>query len=1014
MGEELLKAILELFAIVAREDGFHEEERNTIHEFLQENLNEDTIPQYISFVDGYLKAGLESDRGHDGIEQIDRNSQQLNQELTHQQKLVLMLKMIELIYADGSMSEREAELVNHIGQSIRIIPGDVELIKVFVAQASVYELDIREFLIVAGEEKSGLLQSKQMLHPGLSGELAFVNIPESETYFVKYLGDQTLYLNGIPLKPGRASVFSTGSTIRSQRIQPLYYSDVISHFIKIEDDTQISFQANKISYAFSNGKLGLRGIDVSEESGTLVGIMGGSGSGKSTLLNVLNGNEKPSSGRILINGVDINQDKKAVQGVIGYVPQDDLLMEDLTVFENLFYAAKLCFGDSSQTEIEKLVVQTLKNLGLTEIKDLKVGSPLKKTISGGQRKRVNIGLELLREPSVLFVDEPTSGLSSRDSENIMDLLKELSLKGKLIFVVIHQPSSDIFKMFDKLIILDVGGYQIYYGNPVEAEFYFNQRVNLLEKDSGTCIECGNIRPEQVFNIIETKVVNEYGRLTDDRKISPSRWNKFFMSHGSVPEVGTVTTAPKVTLNIPSKINQLRIFTMRDVLSKLSNQQYLLINLLEPPLLAFILAFIIRYFPTIEVDSKEYLFSKNINIPAYFFISIIVALFMGLMISAEEIIKDRKILKRESFLHLSRSSYLLSKILIMFGFSAIQTFMFVLIGDYILEIDGMNITYWMILFTTSCFANILGLNVSASFNSAITIYILIPLLIIPQLMLSGVVVRFDKLNPILTSQQNVPLIGDIMASRWTFEASMVSQFKENDFERLFYRYDRIMANSDYKNIYYLPLIASRLDYCLHNRDSDDPKIRKRLKYNLELIGSELSKELKAVGKSDFPHEASFSIVKFDSSVYYATVRLINTLNQFYVNKFKTANKEKEELMDQMNATPDLRVEFDKLRSGYQNEGIVAFVKNTNDTHRIVEENGRLIRKIFPIYMDPDPSLNPVDYRAPLFSPQKIFLGYTWDTLVFNLLAIWVMSLVLVVTLYLETFRKMGNLFGRSLN
>ena len=149
----------------------------------------------------------------------------------------------------------------------------------------------------------------------------------------------------------------------------------------------------------------------------------------------------------------------------------------------------------------------MSSLGLTETKDLKVGSPLEKTISGGQRKRLNIGLELLREPSVLFVDEPTSGLSSRDSENIMDLLKELSLKGKMVFVVIHQPSSYIFKMFDKLVILDFGGYQIYYGNPVEAVTYFKSIVDMIDKEQGSCIECGNVNPEQIFNIIETKVVN---------------------------------------------------------------------------------------------------------------------------------------------------------------------------------------------------------------------------------------------------------------------------------------------------------------------------------------------------------------------------------------------------------------------------------------------------------------------------------------------------------------------------
>ena len=142
---------------------------------------------------------------------------------------------------------------------------------------------------------------------------------------------------------------------------------------------------------------------------------------------------------------------------------------------------------TSQTDndvLETLVNRTLEALGLTEAKDLKVGNPLQKTISGGQRKRLNIGLELLREPSVLFVDEPTSGLSSRDSENIMDLLKELSLRGKMVFVVIHQPSSDIFKMFDSLLILDKGGHQIYYGNLIAfIEQFWNQYCSYISRST---------------------------------------------------------------------------------------------------------------------------------------------------------------------------------------------------------------------------------------------------------------------------------------------------------------------------------------------------------------------------------------------------------------------------------------------------------------------------------------------------------------------------------------------------
>jgi ABC-type multidrug transport system ATPase subunit len=243
------------------------------------------------------------------------------------------------------------------------------------------------------------------------------------------------------------------------------------------EQEDFTFEARNISYKFKNGKIGLHPLNLFENSGKLVGIMGGSGAGKSTLLNILNGNEKPSEGSVTINGIDYHQNKSLLRGIVGHISQDDLLIESLSVYENLFFNAKLCFSNLSDADLIEKTENLLHDIGLFEAKDLKVGNVLSKTISGGQRKRLNIALELIREPSVLFVDEPTSGLSSRDSENIMDLLKELALKGKLVFVVIHQPSSDIFKMFDKLLLLDVGGYPIYYGNPVESILYFKQIDN---------------------------------------------------------------------------------------------------------------------------------------------------------------------------------------------------------------------------------------------------------------------------------------------------------------------------------------------------------------------------------------------------------------------------------------------------------------------------------------------------------------------------------------------------------
>src|SRR5208283_1181872 len=209
---------------------------------------------------------------------------------------------------------------------------------------------------------------------------------------------------------------------------------------------------------------------------------------------------------------------------------------------------------------------------LLERKDLKVGSPLNKTISGGQRKRLNIALELIREPAVLFVDEPTSGLSSRDSENVMDLLRELALKGKLIFVVIHQPSSEIYKMFDKMIILDSGGYMIYYGNPVEAVMYFKRVDAQINNDVGECPVCGNVNPELIFNIVEAKVVDEFGRYTDKRKVTPTKWEEFYNHNFKLDKQAPVNEHPPKSLSIPNRFNQFKIYTLRDFFSKISNTQ----------------------------------------------------------------------------------------------------------------------------------------------------------------------------------------------------------------------------------------------------------------------------------------------------------------------------------------------------------------------------------------------------------------------------------------------------------
>jgi len=1011
MSEPVLKAIMRLFALVAKEDQVTHQERDHIQTFLTDHLSQNAVAPHLQIFDDYsdeFSGHLSPTKEEEAVNTI---CSEINLEIAQKQKTVIMLELMSIILADGSISAREEVLAHAIGNAFNISTEDIALIKTYVLGQSPQKCHHEDILIINSEVT--LENRKHIFREELDGFIAILFVRNTDIYFFKYLGKTDVYLNGVPQKPGNINVLAAGSSIRWEKADPVYYGDLLSQFKKLNEGTRFSFEARNISYEFKNGKLGLREVKITEESGKLVALMGASGAGKSTLLHVLNGTEKPSQGDVLINGVDIHKNPEKLEGVIGFVPQDDLLIEDLTVYQNLYFAAKLCFSHLSEKEIDSLVMKTLDDLGLGQTKDLKVGSPLRKTISGGQRKRLNIGLELLREPAVLFVDEPTSGLSSRDSENIIDLLKELSLKGKLVFAVIHQPSSDIFKMFDKLVILDTGGYQIYYGNPVDAVTFFKRNINLINSEQGECHACGNVNPEQIFNIIETKVINEFGNFTNERKFSPEQWNAIYREKSKVPEANRAHDVPHSTLRIPSWLKQIKLFGLRDMLSKLSNQQYLIINLLEAPLLAFILAFIVRYYNTDDPFGVGYVFSKNLNLPAYLFMSVIVALFMGLTVSAEEIIRDRKILKRESFLHLSRSSYIISKIGILFFISALQTCLFVLIGNYILEIKGMFFNHWAILFTVSCFANLLGLNVSSAFNSAVTIYILIPILLIPQLILSGVVVKFDKLNPIIGNTTTVPAVGDIMASRWAFEAAMVSQYKDNEFEKQFYYYDKTMAESDYKKVYLIPQLETKLDFVMLNYKNSEPEIKKLVSQDLELIRNEIRKELSDIGHDNFKRSNDLVPDRFDSTLQKETRLFFEILKKVYVQRYNKADQEKDKKISGLTNTATAEKDFEKYKSSFQNEAIAELVRNTAEANRIIEKDGELIQKIFPIYKDPDPD-HMVDFDAQFYMPSKHFLNRNIDTLYFNLGVIWSMTILLSLTLYYEILRKIIDGLGNISN
>ena len=1017
MSEGILKALMNLFALVAFSTEDVQSRRSVIENFLNQQLNHRLVNEYLTLFDEFYKDHQiklkDKTRFHKrqaaGAVKILKIIDKINEELTHYQKVFVFIQLIEFLNSGSGISDIEEDVINTVASTFNIDEEETELIYHFILSNKSKDIpESSKVLIVNDEKKNKHKQCKHLYRNNLKGGISILHIESASLFIFRFDTKLDLFMNGQLISGSRINVLRPGSALRNKRIRPIYYSDVLGQFTSDKISTPVIFEADNITYNFNKKTIGLHNTSFTSESGKLVGIMGSSGAGKSTLINVLSGSYNPTRGAVRINGIDLHAEPEKLEGLIGYVSQDDLLIEDLTVYQNLFFNAKLCFGNLNDFTIKKKVINLLKSLGLYEIREMKVGNPLNKKISGGQRKRLNIALELIREPAVLFLDEPTSGLSSKDSDNIIDLLKELAIKGKLVFVVIHQPSSDIFKMFNQLLVLDEGGYLIYNGDPVESIQYFKSCINHANWEESECPHCGNVNAEQILNIIGVQVVDEYGNLTSSRKLEPIEWyqkfNELYKDKlTSCTKEEQVRSLPKITFKIPDKFNQFLIFLKRDLVAKFTNNQYLLINLLETPILALLLSYIIRYYNVDSNNTAGYIFAKNPNLTIYIIMAVIIAIFVGLTVSAEEIINDRKILKRESFLNLSRISYLFSKVAILVGISAIQSFLFVLVGNSIIGIKGMFFEYWLILFSSSVFASMLGLNISDSFRKTVNIYITIPFLIIPQLILSGIFISFDRFNPDISSPNQIPWYGELVTTRWAFEALATNQFINNKYEKHFYVYDKVKSQASFKKEYWLPAMQNKLEKAFKLFYSkEDPE---HLSYILSLLQTEIKKNI--TDEIDINKYFNVDSYKkdFGYKQYETTKEYFTMLKKYYRELYNTADHLQNEEKLKLTRTPELKEKFIKTKNDYSNEDLERFLRNKNNffSSKIIEYNGQFYQKVDPIFQDPEHPF----IKAHFFSPVKNIFNRPVSTFYVNLLVLWIFNLLLFISLNLRILPRILN-------
>ena len=1014
MRESVLLALIHIFAIVSTINpaGISSRGKKILRSYLRRYLNRELEEEYYALFENNLefysnelksvdKAELSDDESLISF-QITNICRQIKKGLFLEERMIVFLQLIEFAFEDGMISEQEKTIIDIVSRTFNISKKEYDNASAFMIGRSYDEVSSDCLLILESDnpQYSGASIYKNyekwrhIRIKGFKGHLVVMYIETTGTLLFTYDGPQVLYFKGRDIIACRPYLLERGVNIKGQGIDPIYYSKIYKKFVSRKFPEKIFFEGHDIEFQFKNSENGLQKMNFRVESGNLIGIMGGSGVGKTTLLNLLHGKIHPTAGNIYMNGYDINSDSEELKGLIGFVPQNDMLIEELTVYQNLYFNARLCFDDFNEEQLKNTVEKVLQELDLYEIRDLQVGDMMNKKVSGGQRKRLNIGLELMREPIVLFIDEPTSGLSSFDSEKVMSLLRDQALSGKLVFAIIHQPSSDIIKMFDRLWLLDKGGYMIYDGDPVEALVYFKTETSQANAAESECPNCGNVETDNILHIVEVKVIDNSGYPGEERQISPKEWYEKYKKK-MMPVLGnkpSKSVIPPSNFRVPRKVDQIRTFIKRNITRKLADRQYMIINLLEAPLLAFILGYISKF-----SENGVYSFANNKNYPVFLFMAVIVALFIGLTVSAEEIFRDRKILEREKFLNLSRLSYLVSKLNFLFTLSAIQSLSFVLVANTILEVRGMLFQQWLILFSTACFGNMLGLNISAGMRTAVSIYILIPLILVPELLLGGAMIRFDDLHKSISNKVYVPIVGDIMVTRWAYEALCVEQFKSNRFEKPFFNYDMEISQNDWYSSFLIPTLKVKVDECL--TAGKDPEYKEYAEKNFDKINLHINDLSGLSGIKPGKWISNLNFQGFNANAGSDAKLFLDSLMTSFRLKSRSVSYMRDSLFKQIsNRMGD--DQFIKMRAKDYNENLANFVLNRLATNKIYDADDRLIQKADPVFMAPGSRIG----RAHFYAPYKLLGNLKIETLVFNLLAIWLMILILFVTLYYNILKR----------
>jgi ABC-type multidrug transport system ATPase subunit len=614
---------------------------------------------------------------------------------------------------------------------------------------------------------------------------------------------EKIYLGPMPLKLRVSGAGEVEVMLQEEEARwagrPLYEIEAWSLFLQVPD------REHK-----GQDKILLDNVAFKALPGDMIALMGPSGAGKTTLLLALNGYLPPTEGLVRINGEDLYDIYDTLRGSIGYVPQDDLVHPELTVYEAVRYSAKLRLPpDYSEQEIDERVQRTLADLGLDNLADQRIGSPEAKILSGGQRKRVNIALELVTDPVILYLDEPTSGLASDDAASLIQLLHSLTQDtGKTLIMTIHQPARDEYEKFTHALILGYGGVPMYFGPTTPDSYQFFSYWGRKHREHMPQVDKLPVdNPRDMFSIItarEKPIYEELKRHDPNTARSAARfqaareWRQEYLAddnptymamYSGRRAVGVEGKKRGVPERRASTRGQFGLLLSRYTKTKLRDIGGTIIMVAQGPVIGLLIALVFgsqaKSVPAWclgalhQIVSKtgekaqsgvfENLATTRDNTGAIFFV-VISAIWFGTSNAAREIVRERAIYLRERMVNLGLFNYLMSKFILLSLFSAFQCTVLLAILFTTLGFRGGSsafLTQWAALVATAVCAVAMGLLLSTLVTSSEAAMALTPIALIPQVVLGGLIVP-------ATTIPKLDFIIAAVPSRWGFEAAVVPE------------------------------------------------------------------------------------------------------------------------------------------------------------------------------------------------------------------------------------------------